>query len=173
MQPFDFHIQDVLPLLNDAALFLEHVTTWVMVGPPPEDPNDDWSFRTGSIQTVQDAESGNTLVLEPNYEVRLLKKAQPGPFQDTILVGRSTTSDVVIPDTSISKLHMRIRLEAATVADANSSNGTTYNDVKLKADEVVPLTDASTLLLGERSFFLFSPEKFRTLLLKSIGQMPR
>lgn len=171
-RPFDFLIQELLPFLDDEALFNSRVTTWVMVGPPPADENDDWSFRTGSIQTVQDTESGNILVLEPNHEVRLLKKAQAGPFQDTILVGRSSTSDVMIPDSSVSKLHVRIRIGAGTVTDANSSNGTTYNGQKIQADEVVPLTDASTLLVGERYFYLLSPQKFRVLLQKSTRRLP-
>jgi len=172
MSTFDFTIKELLPWVQQPDVFVEKVNGWVLVGPPPPDAKDQWAFRTGSVQTVQDIETGTVMLIEDNYEVRVLTKRQPGPFQDTILIGRAETNDVVIPDGSISKLHVRVRFSTGTLADANSSNGTTYDEKPLQPDEVVALKDGSYLIMGSRHFYLMSAEKLCRLLRSSSMGMP-
>src|SRR4051812_26990229 len=102
---------------------------WVLVGPPPANEDNEWSFRTLSARTVRDADGVIEAVLDDTYLVLPLKKAQAGPFASTILVGRSRTNDVCVAHSSVSKLHARIRVADGKhyLSDAGSSNGTSVN----------------------------------------------
>lgn len=66
-------------------------------------------------------------------------------------LGRSKTNDIVIDDTSISRLHVRIenRNGQYFVIDNNSSNGTYLNRRKVTT---APLQDGDTLIAGQIQF---------------------
>lgn len=66
-------------------------------------------------------------------------------------LGRSKTNDIIVDDTSISRLHVRIenRNGQYFVIDNNSSNGTYLNRRKVST---APLQDGDTLIAGQVQF---------------------
>jgi pSer/pThr/pTyr-binding forkhead associated (FHA) protein len=136
------------------------------VGPAPSDSADDWSFRTLSAKKVFDATGDCDVMLDDNYVVHVLRKARPGPFANTILVGRSGTNDVCIAHSSISKLHARVRSTADGIwlSDAGSSNGTTLNGKKLAQGAEMPCSSGAHVLFGACGFQLFEPKHFHAIL---------
>lgn len=129
-----------------------------LVGAALEGEEDEWSFRTGGAVVVRSLTSEDSVV-DPSYQVHFVRKVQAGPFSDTVLIGRSQTNDIVLPDTSVSKLHARIRAEggALSLFDAGSSNGTFIGKERLVPDRAYPIKPGDHVMLGECVFQLFAP----------------
>lgn len=93
----------------------------------------------------------------------LKHKSGRSAYKDYILgkpvttVGRSSSNDVVIDETSISRLHFRLenRNGRYFLLDNNSSNGTFINRRKITE---APLKDGDTIIAG-RIHFIFSQEE--------------
>jgi hypothetical protein len=129
-----------------------------LVGPALGVEDDEWSFRTGGAVVVRSQTSEDTVV-DASYQVHFVRKAKPGPFSDTVLIGRSETNDIVLPDASISKLHARLRAQggALTLFDAGSSNGTYIGRERLVPDRPYELSAGVHMMFGECSFQLLAP----------------
>ena len=157
-------------LTVDVGAFRDKLGGWVLVGPPGDATDDDWSFKTGSVNAIQDGT--DLIVLDGNYEVYPLRKAANGPFASTLLIGRADSNDICIPDLGISKLHARIFLEGneLLIEDANSSNGTVLEAHVLTEGERQPLQDGNYVTFGNRQFCLLSPERFYGILRKYAGE---
>lgn len=153
-----------------AAAFIEEVGAWALVGPPTSVTDDEWSYRTLSARTVKDASGdGELIILRDTHVAHVLKKGRPGPFADTVLVGRSSSNDVVIEHPSVSKLHARVRINAEglpTLADAGSSNGTKVNGELLPAGEWRPVASGDVVMFGSCSFHALDPERLHRMLLR-------
>jgi pSer/pThr/pTyr-binding forkhead associated (FHA) protein len=152
----------------DPVRLARDLGAWVLVGPPPQNEENEWSFRTLSARTVRDASGEIEAVLDDTYVIFSLKKVRPGPFASTILVGRSRTNDVCVSHSSVSKLHARIRVadEGLFLSDAGSSNGTTVNGDLLPADQERRLNHGTMVRFGGCSFQVFEPTRFATILQK-------
>ena len=78
-----------------------------------------------------------------------LRKVQKN-FPRMITVGRTSNSDIVIPDDSVSKMHAFFqRLENGTsfgLTDAGSTNGTFVNDIRLTAHAAPTPTPAGAVV---------------------------
>ncbi len=80
----------------------------------------------------------------------LVKK--PGAsFPDRITMGRTSNNDVVIPDTSVSRLHAYVRRDGKNwvVADAGSKNGSWLRGIQLEPRREQALTSRTVLRLGD------------------------
>lgn len=152
--------------IADPERFVADLGGWVMVGPPPADDLDEWSFRTLSARTMRDESGAIEAVLDDTFLVYVLKKIRPGPFASTILVGRSRTNDVCVGHSSVSKLHARVRLadDALYLSDAGSSNGTQLNGNLLTVDVEHRLEHGNQVRFGGCSFQVFEPQRFAQLL---------
>lgn len=76
-----------------------------------------------------------------------------------ISVGRTSETDVKIPEYSISKRHCEFRFMDATmfVRDAGSTNGTEVNGVRLADGVEVQLSGGETIVLGRFAFRFDTP----------------
>lgn len=149
---------------------------WVLVGPPPAEDANEWSFRTLSARTVRDASGKVEAVLDDTYLVHPLKKMRAGPFASTILIGRSRTNDVCVAHSSVSKLHARIRIDDdhnLFLSDAGSSNGTALAGEPLLKDVEKRLTHSAQVRFGACSFQIFEPDRFVALLQRFSSSSPR
>ena len=94
---------------------------------------------------------GKELPSETDLEVYPLAKKAGASFQDRITIGRTSNNDVVLNDTSVSRLHAYIRRDGAgwIVADAGSKNGSWLRDTQLDARREIALPSHAVLKLGE------------------------
>jgi hypothetical protein len=106
--------------------------------------------------------SGRDWGMSPTSDVDLevfpLTKKPQASFPDRITIGRTGNNDVVIADSSVSRLHAYVRREATgwVVADAGSKNGSWLRGQLLDARREKPLASRALLKLGEveLTFFL-------------------
>lgn len=157
---------------GSAEAFAARVGGWALVGPPLSLDGDDWSYRTLSARSVRDeTEDGDVVILRDSYAAYPLKKSRPGPFADTILIGRSSSNDVRLPHTSVSKLHARVRYGAdgrPLISDAGSSNGTHVQEERLESGWR-PLASGDVVQLGSCSFRLLEPRRLYLMVRKFSG----
>ena len=84
--------------------------------------------------------------------------APPGP----VTLGRSDSSDVSVPEESISKRHCIFEptAEGLRVVDSGSTNGTSVSGKALAPHEPHPLIGGETLDIGNFSFLFHTPDSF-------------
>lgn len=90
-------------------------------------------------------------------EVYPLTKKPGASFPDRITIGRTTNNDVVIPETSVSRLHAYVRRDGArwVVADAGSKNGSWLDERALDARKERPIASRAVLRLGDIDLVFF------------------
>jgi len=147
----------------------------VLVGPKPgpigspaeTEEEDPWAFQTISA-SIDPSGGGDPLTSFRYSEVYGLKKAAGGAFAATVLIGRSSSNDVSIPESSLSKLHARVHLAVdgtMTISDSGSKNGTLLNGQPIDG-KPRPLTHGDLLQLGKRSFKVYATRRFHGLVAK-------
>ena len=79
-----------------------------------------------------------------------LRKSDRNPWEDRVLIGRASNNDIVLRDTSVSKVHARALVEAGawSIADARSTNGTWVDGERLAPGRTAPLRSQTVLKLG-------------------------
>jgi pSer/pThr/pTyr-binding forkhead associated (FHA) protein len=79
-----------------------------------------------------------------------------------ILLGRTDTCDISIPDDSVSKRHcaFEVRGGSMTITDLGSTNGTTVNDTAVAPNTFVPLQGGDAISTGNFSFQYHTPDTF-------------
>lgn len=95
-----------------------------------------------------------------NLELFPLIKKPGASFPDRITIGRTVNNDIVIPDSSISRLHAYLRRDPNgwVLADAGSKNGSWLEGRTLAARKELALPSRSELRLGDvdLTFYLAS-----------------
>ena len=94
---------------------------------------------------------GKELPPEVDLEVYPLTKKAGASFADRITIGRTANNDIVMNDSSVSRLHAYIRRDGNNwlVADAGSKNGSWLKNIKLEARREMQLPSRSVIRLGE------------------------
>jgi hypothetical protein len=94
---------------------------------------------------------GKVLPDQLDLEVYPLAKKPGASFPDRITIGRTSNNDVVIADTSVSRLHAYIRRDGArwVVADAGSKNGSHLRGAPLEARRETLLPSRAILRIGD------------------------
>lgn len=86
-----------------------------------------------------------------DFEIYPLSKKAGASFPDRITIGRTSNNDIVIPDTSVSRLHAYVKRDGERwlVADAGSKNGSWLAGKALAARKERPLPSRAVLRLGD------------------------
>ena len=157
-----------------AAEFERSFGRAVLVGPPGEGEgraeDDPWAFNTVSFGSVTD----KTPEQMDSFRESLVfgvKKAGPGAFADTILIGRSSSNDICIADASLSKLHARIHLrddDSMVITDSGSKNGTTVNGRLLGKKDEAKLRHGDEVQFGTRTFKVYATSRLHSVLAKLV-----
>ena len=94
---------------------------------------------------------GRDWIPEQDYEIYPLAKKPGASFPDRITIGRTVNNDVVISDSSVSRLHAYVRRDGARwlVADAGSKNGSWLGGQSLLARREQPLLSKTVLRIGD------------------------
>jgi len=76
---------------------------------------------------------------------------------EAVVIGRSSTAQVVVDDVQVSRRHAECRLQAGQwfIRDLGSANGTFVDGRRLGADEMFPLRPGDRLRLGKNVEFSF------------------
>jgi len=117
---------------------------------PPED-SEGWTFRTSAIQGLALPPTLDGTGFTADALIWPLKKQSQSKLQkEWVLIGRSSSNDVMVNHTHVSKLHARFKLEKtqAWLVDAGSSNGTTVGKQKLMPEEPWPVPDGEMVSFG-------------------------
>jgi hypothetical protein len=99
-------------------------------------------------------------------EVVEVAKAAGNPYPERIAVGRARNCDVVLRDSSISKLHAHFRRSGARLEliDNDSKNGTWVNGTRLRPEKPTSLAVGDTIQFGSlNTHFLDAAELLRQL----------
>jgi hypothetical protein len=87
-----------------------------------------------------------------------------GPFATArpILLGRTESADISIPDDSVSKKHclFEVKADGLTVMDCGSTNGTSVDEAELAPNQPFALKGGETLKTGHFSFLYHTADGF-------------
>jgi FHA domain len=113
-----------------------------------DDSSDDNRSEYVSEETLP---FGKDLPDEIDLELYPLAKKPGASFPDRITIGRTPNNDVVIADTSISRLHAYVKRVGAgwVVADAGSKNGSWLKGGALDPRKEQPLPSRAVLRFGD------------------------
>ncbi len=86
-----------------------------------------------------------------NLEIFPLTKKAGASFPDRITLGRTSNNDIVLNDSSVSRLHAYVRRDGTqwVVADAGSKNGSWLSGQPLAARKERPLASKVDLRFGD------------------------
>jgi hypothetical protein len=95
--------------------------------------------------------SGREFRPEVELEVFPLTKKPGASFPDRITIGRTANNDIVLADSSVSRLHAYVRRDSSAwiVADAGSKNGSWLRGAQLEARKEKTLASKALLRFGE------------------------
>jgi hypothetical protein len=120
----------------------------------------DWyDFDTQVVANVSDVEEDDEKE-EAGPRLHLIVKSDRNPYADRISVGRAKTNDIVIRDSSVSKLHahfLKIADGAVGIRDANSKNGVTVNGRRVGSSAPEPLKSGDLVQIGHVETHFFDP----------------
>jgi hypothetical protein len=125
-------------------------------------------FRTSThpaafrIPTLGDALASENACLVP------LAKSDRNPYQNFIFVGRASTCDVILRDSSVSKSHAVFEHEAATgtwsLRDNRSHNGTWVDGTRVPRGARAAVPGGAIIVFGAYPAYLIMPGELRLIL---------
>lgn len=137
---------------------------------------EDDGAASGVITLSLDEEIEETLphsrvdIEQVDLQIFPLAKKPGAAYPDRITIGRTNNNDVVIADTSVSRLHAYVRRDGARwlVADAGSKNGSWLRGEPLEARRERPLPSRALLKLGDVDLTFYTAND----LYAALGGMP-
>jgi hypothetical protein len=102
-------------------------------------------------------EHGRVELDDVELQVFPLTKKPGASFPDRITIGRTINNDVVLADTSISRLHAYVRRDGSAwvVADAGSKNGSSLRGIALPARKETAMPSRAQLRFGDVELTFF------------------
>jgi diguanylate cyclase (GGDEF)-like protein len=116
-----------------------------------------------AVSAVRSSQEVSRPVTQQRTVVKILSGHEAGRVQlmtgDTLVVGRASTCDLRIDDSSLSRQHCRIRKTNGVffVEDLESRNGTQVDGVRIKAP--VRLEDGALIQLAATTIIMFSHQE--------------
>jgi hypothetical protein len=97
------------------------------------------------------------------FELRK-QNAQSNAFTMGVTAGRTENNDVVLPDNSVSRFHAFFQQDAKSgewrLIDAESTNGTFVNDLRIEPNVPFALVDKAKVTLGDVKLVFLKPASF-------------
>lgn len=125
--------------VTESEFVAGHPELFVSFDAPEDDEDPHFMTELGDVPATK-----KSVIVAP------IVKRQRGPFQDRISVGRARNSDIVIRNSSVSKLHAHFRAEGTgiTLADVGSHNGTKVDGARLVPHQPTAVRSGTTLVIG-------------------------
>ncbi len=164
VERFDFCLTHPNPILLAAEVRDGRLMKPKVTGRASPNPT---MLYTTSVEGAQEIDNP-----DPPIRYMLIRYPIPSAAQEArvqwLTVGRTSMSDLMINDYTISKNHARIYQQAEgeyVLEDVGSTNGTWRNDERLKRGEQAGLEDADTVRFGRQVFTFFMPGSFYDFLI--------
>jgi pSer/pThr/pTyr-binding forkhead associated (FHA) protein len=145
-----------------------------------EEREQGWTFKTktvslasAKIAKLQMMEDVKLLPEIAEYDVFPVVKAHDNPWAERISIGRARNNDIVLPDSSVSKLHAHIKLsdnEGVFVIDAGSRNGTRVNSAKVPSGELVRIDVGDIVTFGRTTVILLDGASLYDLVARHVDE---
>jgi hypothetical protein len=119
------------------------------------------SYKT-QIETIDDTERVPHVSEITGIEdamVWAVRKAANSPFPDRVSIGRAANCDIVVRDSSVSKLHAhlwQVTSDSAVVTDAKSANGTCIDGRRIATGSSDTVSEFGALTVGRVRLVLLS-----------------
>jgi hypothetical protein len=131
--------------------------------PPGEDSRD------SSVDLHMDTyvgTPGGKGVRQRRLEIYPLLKKPSAPFPDMITVGRTPNNDIVLKDSTVSRLHAFFRHRGAAwqVADGGSKNGTSLDGAPLAPRKERPVESGQVVKIGDLELTFYTAEELFKML---------
>lgn len=163
VEQYDFCLAHPLPVLLAAEVRNGHLIR--PISADKKRPNPTMVYRTSVGQPLEEEQA------EPPIRFMLIRGRNPtaegDPVNHWMSVGRTSRSDLMINDYTISKNHARIHISVGgrhALEDTGSTNGTWLNGHRLAKNDVRPLGDKDTIRFGRQVFTFFYPSSFHAFL---------
>lgn len=153
------HYRQLLQLGRDEFLAAAAPAALVRYKLDSEDPAAAGVTTLSLDEEIEETLPHGRVVLEDvDLQIFPLSKKPGASFPDRITIGRTTNNDVVIADTSVSRLHAYVRRDGANwvVADAGSKNGSWLRGETLEPRKERPLPSRALLRLGDVELTFYS-----------------
>lgn len=118
--------------------------------------------KTGTISAAGSYAAKLGFVVDESYLVIPIVKVEGRPFPERIGVGRTRGTDISLSENDVSKYHAYFSLDGDRwcITDANSSNGTFVNGMRLTAMTSVRLDDGALVAFGAQIYMFRVPTGF-------------
>jgi hypothetical protein len=127
-------------------------------------------FRTATRDSVRALPALEDVLLDETFVAPFVKSWR-NPYENFIFVGRASTCDIVLRDSSVSKTHAVLEHDAAAaphagwrIRDNGSHNGTWVNARKLTPRDPVMLAGGDALVLGGYPAYVIVPDALRRII---------
>ena len=136
---------------------------------PEAQASEDWSFQT-RILTTSGRREGRPPVLKESaaiYRVLPLVKDASNPWPERISLGRARNNDVVLADSSVSKLHGHYTWDkqgGMFLTDTNSRNGIIVQGERLPVNVRKPVRFGDAVSFGSINVTFISAAQLFTLI---------
>lgn len=122
-----------------------------------QSPDREMMFGTAIVGTGQRPRANDPLVLTVHKP-----EGAKSAFAMGVTIGRAKNNDVTLDDDSVSRFHAYIRPDVDAkqwaIVDADSSNGTFVNMVRLKAGQARTLENGAAVRFGDVQTTFLTPE---------------
>ena len=151
-----------------ADQFAARLGPLVLLGPPTgsdEEGASGWRYLTEKGDTPLSNNPLGQLLEAHVYPLR--KRSGAGAFGSVVLVGRAESNDVCLQHPSVSKLHARVETldtGGLWLRDAQSRNGTYYDEHALAVDERVRVEVNHRIRFGDVSMSILDPLRLHGML---------
>ena len=136
----------------------------------PENPTSPESPTSPSSPTVEAAFAARReeLAVTPSSTIHFLEKSTRNPFGSMITIGRATNNDIVLPLSTVSKMHayfMNATGPTWKITDQHSANGTFVDGAKVPNGQAAPCPDGARIGFGNEVHcrFFFPDSIFRLI----------
>ena len=156
----------------------KHPYPFLLLYRDPAASQDGWTFKTQTISVASanlaKFAADEDLQLSPElarYDVFPVVKASGNPWHERVSVGRARNNDIVLGDSSVSKLHAHFKsTEGAPMilVDAGSRNGTRLNDRRLQSSEAVEIGVGDVVTFGRTSMTFLDALRLYDLVSKHV-----
>ena len=133
--------------------------------PPPEDAGRESSVDLDT-ETWVGSPDGKGRRRNRKLEIYPLAKKPNAPFPDMITVGRTPNNDIVLRDSTVSRLHafFKHRGDRWEVADGGSKNGTSLDGHPLSPRREKPIGSGQIVKIGDLELTFYTADDLFKLL---------